>query len=198
MKGKLAKTWGRERRMWGLFPSEKEKKIINTPKCTQQITKTQNRTNKSFKSKLKGNQTVWMNKGLTGSQDCRLAKWVFSAAPNPSRGSGQASKKWVGLPKFTQSEIEGTETQPTLLISDPGQFLWLPRYFVQNSKQGKDEVRNWRQNHRGPKRTPRISKTSIKVQLKTNAGSLVLSSKILYVCWHASSFWKQNFIPEDL
>ena len=113
MKGKLAKTWGRERRMWGLFPSEKEKKIINTPKCTQQITKTQNRTNKNFKSKFKGNQTVWMNKSLTGSQDCRLARWVFSAAPNPSRGSGQASKKWVGLPKFTQSEIKGDTTSPS-------------------------------------------------------------------------------------
>lgn len=93
MKGKLAKTGGREGRMWGLFPSEKEKKIINTPKCTQQITETQNRTNKSFKSKFKGNQTVWIIKGLTGSQDCRLARWVFSAAPNPSRGSGRASKK---------------------------------------------------------------------------------------------------------
>lgn len=177
MKGKLAKTGGREGRMWGLFPSEKEKKIINTPKCTQQITETQNRTNKSFKSKFKGNQTVWIIKGLTGSQDCRLARWVFSAAPNPSRGSGQASKKWVGLPKFTQSEKERAETQPALLTSDPGQFLGLPRHFVQNSKQGKDEVRNWRQNHRGPKRTPRISKTSVKVQLKTNAANLVLPTK---------------------
>ena len=111
MKGKHAKTGGREGRMWGWFPSEKGKKIINTPKCTQQITKTQNRTNKSFKSKFKGNQTVWKNKGLTGSQDCRLARWVFSAAPNSFRGSRQASKKWVGLPKFTQSEKEGLQIQ---------------------------------------------------------------------------------------
>ena len=57
-------------------------------------------------------------------------------------GADEPPKKWVGLPKFTQSEKERAETQLALLTSDPGPFLGLPRYFVQNSKQGKDEVRN--------------------------------------------------------